>query len=199
MINNVQYPNLNIRNIAANKNIQKNEINQTVNKKSSDIISITDNIEESIIKRGKLSLKDPKTIYSGTINNKQTYIEGVTKGLFKIKGSYKGIIDNKPINFNQEGRNIIGSYNNIDFDLKFENKIFNPIKITGTINGEEISFEFPGSKIPEDSATQDLLTMFLMLNGYKASAKNGEYKKLQLSNWSRKEQEMALLYNMNCK
>lgn len=146
--------------------------------------------------------------YSGNINNKNAYFEESQKtapGLFAKNQpeDITGTIDDKEIVLTKTKNRISltesvinhkGTYAGNDFDLEFKPGSFlAESTLKGTINGEEVEFSFPGSKVPTDDTTKDIITSILMLNGFKANSKGGEFKKLANSDWQQKIQDQQMM------
>ncbi len=140
--------------------------------------------------------------YNGTINNKTAYFQEINSksGLSAINGPKEitGTIDDKSIvltkTTNRSGLfgctyNTNGTFDGMDFNLDFvRGNLLKESILKGTINGEEVEFKFPGSKVPNDEKTRDLLTSILMLNGCEANAKGGTFYNIHNSYWKNQEE-----------
>lgn len=177
----------------------KQKVQQTFKSKFENFMDIfvTDRgpLEESIVKKlQKPGFKSQKFLYTGTINNKAVSINEISRGYINSENTYSGEIGGKTINFVHKENNLkrlhhaTGNYDGKDFELFLNPQFFKSPTITGVIDGKEVTFTFPGSKVPEDETTQDILTTYLMVNGYKPRAKDGEFKSLGMAEWFQRQQ-----------
>ena len=127
-------------------------------------------------------------ILQGDINGQNSYL----KVAYNRYGSdVEGEIQGKRILFSGKDGSIKGSYNNKDFELKYDNiKYHNKfgkrgagmapdsMTITGHINGEPINLQLPGSEVPKDADSRDIIVTLLASDYMTPFTVNGKIVKL---------------------
>ena len=133
------------------------------------------------------------SVVEGKINGKNAVIkEALTEMGDNFQFFVEGIIDNKKLLISRIGKintkyapaNWVGKYNGQDVDLtitaqqpttyqKFKRKVFGTrffpdyMSISGRVGNKEVNINIPGSDVPKDNDTKELVTLLLYERGYK--------------------------------